>query len=279
MTRYIAAYDTESLTACLPAAQQLVALHRKHEVPATFFIVGKLLEQDGAAFRKLLDDPLFDVQSHSYSHQMLRNHPQHGPGVSLEQTEHEIVEGKRLVDEVFERDSIGFRPGCGFENGFSGAPERLEIFRRAGIKFISADLRGPNGTIPNDMAQPYTYEADGYGDLTEIPGHGWHDNVLKAWTSHATYFPPVYDFALPARAPRTVVELFAQEGRWLEHACETGLGFVSLVQHPSSIVRFGAGVDPIELLLVRAKQLGMVCTTYLDYYLELAAGSEEGAEA
>ena len=269
MTRYIAAYDTEHIDLCLPAAEQLVALHRKHEVPATFFIVGKLLEKDGPAFRKLLDDPLFDVQSHSYSHRMLRTSPQHGPGISLEEMEYEVAEGKRLVDEVFECDSIGFRPGCGFENGFTGAPDRLEMFRRHGIKFISADLRGPLGTIPNDMAQPYAYEADGYGDITEIPGHGWHDNVLKAWTAHATYFPPVYDFALPPRAPQTVVELFAQEGRWLEHACETGLDFVSLVQHPSSIVRFGAGVDPIELLLVRAKQLGMTFTTYLGYYGEL----------
>ncbi len=273
MTRYIAAYDTEHIDLCLPAAEQLVALHRKHEVPATFFIVGKLLEKHGPAFRKLLDDPLFDVESHSYSHYMLRTSPQHGPGISLEEMEFEVAEGKRLVDEVFECDSIGFRPGCGFENGFTGAPDRLEMFRRHGIKFISADLRGPLGTIPNDMAQPYTYEADGYGDITEIPGHGWHDNVLKAWTAHATYFPPVYDFALPPRAPKTVVELFAQEGRWLEHACETELDFVSLVQHPSSIARFGAGVDPIELLLVRAKQLGMTFTTYAGYYEELRAGA------
>ncbi|MEI6501279.1 MAG: polysaccharide deacetylase family protein, partial [Armatimonadota bacterium] len=189
MTRYLAAYDTENLEQCLPAVEQLVALHRKHEVPATFFIVGKLLEQDGPAYRKLLDDPLFDVQSHSYSHRMLRDSPQHGPGVTVEEAEFEIAEGKRLVDEVFERNTIGFRPGCGFENGFGGEPERLELFRRHGVKFISADLRGPLGTIPNDMAQAYRYEADGYADLMEIPGHGWHDNVLKAWTAHATFFP------------------------------------------------------------------------------------------
>lgn len=272
MTRYIAAYDTEHIERCLPGVERLVALHRHYEAPATFFIVGRLLERDGPRYRALLDDPLFDVQTHTYSHPILKDSRPHGPAVSIEQMEIEVREGKRWVEEVFERECIGLRPGCGFENGFAGAPERLEIIRRHGIRFVSADLRGPLDSIPNDMAQAYTYEADGYGDLWEIPGHGWHDNVLKSWTGHITYFPPVYDFAMPPGAPKTVVENFAQEGRWLEHAVELGLDFVSLVQHPSSILRFDEDMAPIELLLVRARQLGMRFTTYLDYYRELAGG-------
>ncbi len=271
MTRYIAAYDTESIDHEVKALTRLVALHRKHEVPATFFIVGKLLERDGREYRALLDDPLFDVQTHTYSHQMLKDSRPHGPGVGLETMEIEVGEGKRWVEEVFERECIGLRPGCGFENGWAGTPERLAIIRRHGLQFVSADLRGPLDSIPNDMQQAYTYEADGYGDIWEIPGHGWHDNVLKSWTGHITFFPPVYDFALPPRTPRTVVELFAQEGRWLEHAAELGLEYVSLVQHPSSIMRFDEDFAPIELLLVRAKQLGLQFTTFLDYYRELSA--------
>ena len=272
MTRYIAAYDTEHIDEGIPAVARLVELHREYGIPATFFIVGRLLERDGPKYRELLDDPLFDVQTHTWSHQMLKDSRPHGPAVSLEEMEVEVREGKRWVEEVFERECIGLRPGCGFENGFQGAPERLEILRRHGIQFVSADLRGPLDSIPNDMAQPYTYEADGYADLWEIPGHGWHDNVLKHWTPHITYFPPVYDFALPPRHPETVVECFAQEGRWLEHAAELGLEFVSLVQHPWSVWQFDKQMAPIELLLVRARQLGMTFTTYLDYYRELSGG-------
>lgn len=270
MTRYIAAYDTENPEKCLPAVEQLVALHHRYEIPATFFIVGKLLEKDGPAFKRLLSDPLFDVETHTYSHPILKNSKVHGPAVSLEVMEHEVGEGKRLVDDVFERETVGMRPGCGFENGFCGVPERLDILRRHGVKWASADLRGPDDTIPNDMAQPYRYEQDGYADLWEIPGHGWHDNVLKPWRGHPTYFPPVYDFALPLRQPTSVAELFGQEGRWIEHACELGLDFVSLVQHPWSIVHFGHGVAPIELLLVRARQLGMQFDTYSGYYAHLS---------
>lgn len=269
MTRYIAAYDTEHMDECLPGVEALVALHRRLEVPATFFIVGRLLERHGKAFRALLDDPLFDVQSHSWSHQILRDSRAHGPGVSLEEMDREVGEGKRWVEEVFERQCLGFRPGCGFENGFQGCPERLEILRRHGIRFVSADLRGPLDSIPNDLQQAYTYEADGYADLWEIPGHGWHDNVLK-WGNHITYFPPVYDFAAATRNARTVVECFAQEGRWIEHAAELGLEYVSLVQHPWSVRRMDPQMATIELLLVRARQLGLEFCTYLDYWKALS---------
>ena len=270
MTRYIAAYDVENPEHALEATTRLAALHRKYDAPATFFIVGRLLERDGAEYRALLDDALFDVQTHTYSHKMLKDSRPHGPAVSLEEMESEVAEGKRWVEEVFERECIGLRPGCGFENGFAGVPERLEILRCHGMQFVSADLRGPLDSIPNDMEQPYVYEADGYGDIWEIPGHGWHDNVLKGWAAHITFVPPVYDFALPPATPSTVVENFAQEGRWLEHAVATDLGFVSLVQHPWSIMRLDENMATIELLLVRARQLGMKLTTYLDYYRELA---------
>jgi peptidoglycan/xylan/chitin deacetylase (PgdA/CDA1 family) len=271
VTRYLAAYDVENPELCLPAVKQLVRLHRRLEIPATFFIVGKLLEQDGPEFRQALDDPLFDVQTHTYSHKMLKDSRSHGPAVSLAEMDEEVGRGKRLVEEVFERECIGLRPGCGFAGGWQGTPERLEIIRRHGLRFVSADLRGPVDTIPNPMKPAYTYAGDGYPDIWEIPGHGWHDNVFKSLTPHPTQFPPVYDFALPSGFPKTVVEVFAQEGRWLEHALELDLDFVSLVQHPWSNYRYDEGMATIELLLVRARQLGMHFMTYLDYYHELTA--------
>ena len=43
MTAYIAAYDTES-PRCLAACRRIVAMHRRHDMPATFFVTGKTLE-------------------------------------------------------------------------------------------------------------------------------------------------------------------------------------------------------------------------------------------
>jgi len=100
MTRYLAAYDVENPELCLPATRVLAELHRRLGIPATFFIVGKLLEKDGAEFREALDDPLFDVQTHTYSHPMLKDSRSHGPAVSLEAMDHEVRRGKELVEEV-----------------------------------------------------------------------------------------------------------------------------------------------------------------------------------
>ena len=102
MTRYIAAYDTENLEHGVEAVTRLAELHRRHEAPATFFIVGQLLEREGSQYRALLDDPLFDIQTHTYSHQILKDSRPHGPAVSLDEMEVEVGEGKRWVEEVFE---------------------------------------------------------------------------------------------------------------------------------------------------------------------------------
>ena len=60
MTRYIASYDTERSSGaqppptCLEACRAIVAMHRKHQMPATFFIVGKTLESAPDEYRRLL---------------------------------------------------------------------------------------------------------------------------------------------------------------------------------------------------------------------------------
>ena len=71
MTLYIAAYDTES-PSCLAACRKIVEVHRRFDMPATFFLVGKILMADPDDYRELLDDPLFEIASHTYSHKMLR---------------------------------------------------------------------------------------------------------------------------------------------------------------------------------------------------------------
>ena len=94
ITRYIASYDAES-PPCLEACRQIVKLHRKHEMPGTFFIVGKTLEANPREYRELLgNDPLFEIASHTWSHRMLRDHPICGPAPSLEERHIEVARGR-----------------------------------------------------------------------------------------------------------------------------------------------------------------------------------------
>ena len=100
MTRYIAAYDTES-PACLNACRQIVEVHRRWEMPATFFITGRVLEANPDDYRSLLDDPLFEVATQTYSHRMLRDHPFCGDAVSIDQKRLELLEGQACDERVF----------------------------------------------------------------------------------------------------------------------------------------------------------------------------------
>ena len=273
MTTFLAAYDLESLEIGLKAGAAVAEVHRRHDAPATFFVVGRLLERDGEAYREILDDSLFDIQTHTYSHKILKNSIPHGPAVSLEEMEVEVRRGKELVEETFGRECLGLRTGCGFEKGFQGAPERLEILRRNGIRFVSSDLRGPMDTIPAPLTQAYWYEADGYADVLEIPAHGWHDNVLKGYTAHITLFPPLYPFAIPApaRPPQTVDEAFAYERLWVDEAVRQGLEFFSPCLHPWSLYRFDPQIGTVDRMLAYLNGQGIAVGTYADFYTRQAA--------
>ena len=52
--------------------EKAVAVHRSHEIPATFFCTGAAIDSREADFRAFYGavegDPLFDIQDHSYSH-------------------------------------------------------------------------------------------------------------------------------------------------------------------------------------------------------------------
>ena len=177
-TRYIAAYDTES-PACLAACRKIVEVHKRFAMPATFFIVGRTLDAHPAEYRELLDHPLFEVATHTYSHRMLRDNVFCGPAISMEERRKEIFKGKEAVERVFERPCIGLRPGCGFDNALKGEPTVLELLQEAGIRYVSSLLWGPDYSLPALLTEPFSYEEDGFPDLWELPGHGWHENLLK----------------------------------------------------------------------------------------------------
>src|SRR5512145_764350 len=100
MTHFIAAYDTEN-PACLEACAKIRQVHEQYHFPATFFIVGKRLEEEGPSYRRTLGDcELFEIASHTYSHRMLRDHPFCGPAPAEEERIKEIRLGKQLVEDV-----------------------------------------------------------------------------------------------------------------------------------------------------------------------------------
>ncbi|NUP99910.1 MAG: polysaccharide deacetylase family protein [Armatimonadetes bacterium] len=277
--RYAFHYDLENADLCLKAAPQLARLHRERGVPATFFMLGRVLEQKGTELKAIFgDDPLFDIQSHTYAHQMLRDNKMHGPGVSLDELRREITLGREWVERVFERPCIGIRSGCGFYQGFQGEAERLAIIADCDARYISTDLRGPMDSIPSGLQQAYWYDQEGQPQLLELPGHGWHDNVLKApgaaaWL--ALPWPPYVGWGVPRRPPATPEEECAVQTVWIDQARELKLDFLSLVYHPHSIYRMNEDCRTIALLMDALAERDVATTTYTALYREYAAAPTE----
>ena len=270
-TAYIAAYDLESTELSPMALEAIADIHVRHNVPATFFVVGRLLEVNPGKYEVLRDEKLFDVESHTYSHKLLKNSVVHGEGASLEVVETEIARANDLLSSTFDRDIIGFRTPCGFYRGLRGRKDVLEVLWRNGIRFVSSDLRGELDTIPAPFTQPYWYKEDGFPELLEMPGHDWHDNVLKGYGSVPTPWPPIFPWGLPNKPPETSEEEFEEVYKHsIDYAIEQNLTYYSPITHPWSVYRFNKEAKTIDLILSYAKERGMEFLTYKQMYERIA---------
>ena len=268
LTRYIAAYDTENPVECLRACAKIRAVHEKFAFPATFFILGERLEQEGAEYRVVLGNcDLFEIASHTYSHQPLRDHPFCGPAVVPEERVKEVRLGKQWVEDTFSRACVGMRPGCGFADALRGDPWLLGEIQSAGFGYVSSQLWGPETTLPALLERPFAYSDDGFPDLWEMPAHGWHENVLKAHnlstsTQRLLAWPmPDPDLLLPGPI-HTVEEEFAVNRLFIDRAVRDGLPYVSLIWHPWSLERFDPPLRMLELTFAYVQELGLEVSTF-----------------
>jgi len=274
MTLYIAAYDAES-PACLAACRKIASVHRRLGMPATFFVVGKRLEEETDGYRELLSDPLFEVASHSYSHKSLRDHPFCGPAVAPDEARREIELGKEWVERVFERPCVGLRPACGFPDGFRGAPDLVGLIAAAGYRYVSSAAWGPDYSLPAPLAGPFTYAEEGAADLWELPCHGWHENLLKnnnrLGPRRMILWPPPDQRLIPQSFISTPQEEFAVNRVLLEQAAEQNLPHVSLIWHPWSLDRFDPEMRMLEMTFAHVREMGLKAGTFGDLCDSLAS--------
>jgi len=241
------------------------SLHHRLGVPATLFIVGQTLERCLPHFRGFVDDPLFDLQQHTYSHQLLKTvYIEDGrsirvmPGVAPEATRQEVRQTSRLLREHLGVECTGLTgPWC-YYRGLRDRPDILQVLWEEGIRFTRTDGRNERDWHPVSMdLQPYWYAALGFPDMLEIPIHGWHDNTLRAevlgWGDLDGYVAAVRPYIDRAAAADEVF---------------------SLCQHDWSSIREDPAMAATERLLRYAQELGVRFTTYRAFYEERCAERE-----
>ena len=266
-TRYIAAYDTEKAGDCLAACKRIRAVHEQFGAPGTFFIVGKRLEEEGVEYRAVLDTPLFEIASHTYSHTILRDHPFCGNAPANAARAGEITLGKELVEQTFQRSCVGLRPGCGFHNALRGDPWLVQTVADAGYGYVSSLLWGPETTVPALLEKPFPYVEEGRPNLWELPGHGWHENLLKAHNltvqaRRIVAWPSPFPEAVRLTPITTPEEEFAINKLFIDKAVELGLPYVSLIWHPWSLARFDPAMTMLRFTFAYVRELGLEATTY-----------------
>jgi len=157
----------------------------------------------------------------------------------------------------------------------------LALVRQTGLRYASSKAWGKDYSLPAPLAQPFTYADDGYGDIWEIPCHGWHENLLKdhnRWGARRlTLWPPEMPEAIPTSFLKTPEEEFALNRVFLEKAQRENLSFVSLIWHPWSLGALDPEARMLDLTFRHVRALGLNPTTYGAFCEELAAGKVSAA--
>jgi len=157
--------------------------------PRTFFMLGDYLQ---VAAREYSHDelravynpcnPLSDIQSHTYSHCVVRNisgRDDKKP-LTVEDFEADLIMANKCLKDILGVDVSGLRMPLGYDSDFSDMPGILGVLRRQGFVYVSSNLR-EKGAIRSTVTtkrQPHTYEHVGFPDLAEIPSHGWADAIF-----------------------------------------------------------------------------------------------------
>ena len=237
----------------LASITQITRILKKHEVPATFFIVGKVIERAGQDLSNLLDDSfLFDIGSHTYSHmEILSVYTK-----TQNKFKNELIKTSKLILKHFDKEPLGFCAPGGFFKGLRGYPEQLRILSCSGYRFVRTDGIGPpDQPMPALFTQPYWHTQDGFPDLLEIPATGWHCNLLFNTGGQSDGWQPspgFVDGTILAKLPKTLEEGFQVRRKEFQYAIDNNLVY-GPAMHPWSVYRFDPELKHIERLIEMAK--------------------------
>ncbi len=242
-------YEGNRKNECLDGIRAVATVHLAHGLPATFFLVGELVQHAAAELRSILDNPLFDIQCHSYSHENLMEIANDAPAMKRE-----VVDSKKLIEDVFGREVVGFTTPGSFTTGLVGQKRQISLLWEAGYRYVRSVGKGPFDTTPAPLTQPFWYAADGYPEFLELGLHGWHDNILSG-QPFLTYWPPIFPWGYPSKMPTNAQEMFDIYAPFLEYVVQERLLTYVPCFHPWSIYRVDSKALHIELLLSHARKI------------------------
>ena len=124
----------------------------------------------GTRLREILDHDLFDLQSHSFTHDNMVAIRDDAAAVHLE-----LVDSKRVIEDLFGREVIGFTAPGGFGHGFLGEARLLEALWEAGYRYVRTVSWQPNNLAPAPLTPPS-------GSATTATPNCWRSRLMLGTT-------------------------------------------------------------------------------------------------
>lgn len=158
--------------------------HTEHNIPATFFLLGKSIEENHGDLQPFAESGLFDFAQHTYSHVAFKDIDEkradgqrnYLPGAPLDMVEEEIARTNSLISARFSLECSGVEGARGYYLGIQDRPDIAEALIGNNLRYCVTYCRNENGWNPVELAaQPYWHTLEGKGEILEIPNQGWQD--------------------------------------------------------------------------------------------------------
>lgn len=229
------------------------------DAPATFFLVGRLVEAAPDAFRRLLSNPRYEIASHTWSHMGFKSIGNWKCPYSVADVERDIRRSLAVLKKAFNSPVVqGVCAPGNYYRGIQDRPDLQRMCMRIGLRYLCSDGRGPADTIPSPFTQPYWYVK---GRLLEVAHTGWHCNMLNSVMCDRTLWPPLPSTQLPPKKVETFDEQIAVYRREFNYACDHHL-FYAPTMHPWSLYRFDPKIRALRAMLGWARKRGVPVMTY-----------------
>jgi peptidoglycan/xylan/chitin deacetylase (PgdA/CDA1 family) len=250
---FLIGYDVESGDPAVTGRflESARRVHEQLDAPATLFVVGRTLRQQPAAFARLVDHSLFDLQQHTETHLLLKTvYQENDRGVTVfrggspEQVRADVAAAQRTFQELLGLRPIGLTGPYNYYRGLCDRPDLVEIVHGEGIRILRCWGRDAHDWQPTPFFDPFPLTALGFPDVWEYGIHGWQDCILRrdlGWADLDGYFERLC--------------------RDLDRVAEAG-GVFSYCQHDWSSIWDDPEMTLTARILARARANGMRIATY-----------------
>ena len=256
----------------IDTCQKLNTLFNQEGVPRTFFVLGSFLERctDSMSKGQLraslnADNPLADIQQHSYSHQVIR----HVEG-SIDKTvmtpaefAADLERANQVLEDILGVTPAGLRAPLGYDHDLSDIPEVVAQLQRLHFSYVSSNMRGTPTSYRAFLTterQPHTYAHVGFPHVVEIPTHGWQDAIYTV--EHAQKMLGTKPDS-PDKAVEHYTELL-QIAKSLAPLNDNKAIYVSLCLHPWAVAEYDPQLEVHKRIIDAARKQHVEIVSYKD---------------